>query len=177
MSVFLRYLASLMLHMAWQRSGSKGAVPPVRLPRKGPVNLPVNLPVIGPWQMMIAMWMMKRLWKRYGDDVRTHLMTHDNALANRVGAYLPTGAPDASLNPTIPATPATVNVPTSNSISTPAIAAPTASAITHDTKPLPTRRLPQNSQGATQNTTSNSTSALAKPGSILSRLRGAKQSG
>jgi len=162
MSVFLRYLASLMLHMAWQRTGNKGAVPPMRLPRRGPVNLPV----IGPWQMMVAMWMLKRIWKRYGDDVRTRLMTHDNALANRVGAYLPTGAPDnatsvnATSATTASATPATVNIPASNSSS--AAPAATPPAVTHDTTLLPTRRLPGAQNGA-----------QAKPqGSLLSKLRG-----
>jgi hypothetical protein len=84
MSALLRYLISLVLHIAWARMG-KGPIPAVKLPRRGPVNLPV----IGPWQMMIGLWLVNRLWDRYGHGVKNNLSNHPHPAARVAGSLLP----------------------------------------------------------------------------------------
>ena len=87
MSIFFRYLLSLAMNMAWQRAGKGGAIPPVRLPGKG--KSPVNLPMIGPWQMMLATWVIKRVWARHGTKIKDHLMNNANDLTRRAAQYIP----------------------------------------------------------------------------------------
>lgn len=87
MSIFFRYLLSLAMNMAWQRAGRGGAIPPVRLPGKG--KQPVNLPMIGPWQMMLATWIIKRVWARHGTTIKNHLQNNANDLTRRAAKYIP----------------------------------------------------------------------------------------
>jgi hypothetical protein len=84
MPTFLKYLLSMIVHMMWSRMG-KGPVPPIKLPRKGPVNLPI----IGPWQVMIgACGLITSSGIRYSRDVKTHLMNAQHpAVAQRRFAH------------------------------------------------------------------------------------------
>ena len=86
MSVFFRFVMTLLANVAWQRIGGKGAVPPVRLPRtKGPINIPV----LTPWQMMAAMWVARKAWGRYGNQVKSRIDAVNHPAARQVGAWLP----------------------------------------------------------------------------------------
>ena len=110
MSTFLRYLMSMVVHLAWRRTGRSGPIPPIRIPGK---SKHIDLPVIGTWQLMAAMWLVKKLWDRYGHDVKGHLKNNANDLARRAASYLPdpstprnlaTATPSlAPINATIPA--------------------------------------------------------------------------
>ena len=152
MSVFLRYLASMLLHLMWSRAGKGGPLPPVRLPGKKPVNLPV----LGPWQMMAAMWLTKKLWEKYGREVKTHLMSTNHPAARGIGSMLPDTknaalGTNASANAsTHTSTPAPASAPAS--VAPPGVQpAPGAAGsmqgtvASHDTQPLPGRRLPSGS--------------------------------
>lgn len=88
MSTFLKYLLSLAAHMAWMRAGKSGPVPPVRLPHN---KKPLPLPVIGPWQMLIATWVLRKLWQRYGDDVRARVAKVDHPAAQKIYDLIPSG--------------------------------------------------------------------------------------
>jgi hypothetical protein len=145
MSVFFRYLISMLVHMMWTRMGNRGPVPPIRIPRKGPVNLPT----IGPWQMMIVMWMMKAFWEKYGRDLKLKLMSSNHPVAKRVGSVLPPtkkasmgGFGSAGRSTT--SAPATITVPANPSAPNTATQ-PSAQATSYNTQPLPTRRLPAGS--------------------------------
>lgn len=167
MSVFLRYLMSFLISLMWNRSGRGGSAPP--LPRLG--KKPVSLPVIGPWQMMIGMWLMRRMWEKYGHDVKAHLANTPHPAARGIGSLLPnpqSAAPSATASSASTAStagtqtagstgPAQVMAPGAGSVSgiassaapaasssPPAAAAPAAAA-PQDTQPLRTRRLPQGS--------------------------------
>ena len=159
MSTFMRYMMSLVVHLAWRRAGRGGPIPPVRLP--GKKGGPVNLPVIGTWQMMAAMWLARKFWERYGHDVKAHLKTNSNDLARRAATYLPdpktppaakTFPASATASPSAPPTPAVVPTPRpapnlqTQPLSSPNIAPPTAS--------------------------SNGAPTSAPSGSLLSKLRG-----
>ena len=87
MSTFFRYLLSFAMQMAWRRAGKGGAIPPVRLPGKG--KPPINLPLIGPWQMMAATWVLKRVWGRYGSQITSHLQNNANDLTRRAAKFIP----------------------------------------------------------------------------------------
>lgn len=143
MPTFLRYMMSLVVHLAWLRAGRGGPVPPVRLPSKKGKS--VNLPVIGTWQMMAAMWLAKKFWERYGHDVKAHLKTNPNDLARRAATYLPdpknppaakklAAAAAATASPTPAPTTAPVPAPRpapnlqTQPLSPPNIAPPTASS-------------------------------------------------
>jgi len=183
MSTFLRYLVSLAIHMTWSRMGKGGPVPPIRLPRKGPVNLPV----LGPWQVMVGMWLMNKVWDRYGRELKTHLMNAGHPAARAAGSLLPhpkngaAGADTATASThtaTIhTATPATVNVPRNSANGTPVGGAAQPTAVqpappvqSHKTQLLSDTQSPQpgNAQG--------SPSQQAPQGSILSSLRRGKSS-
>src|SRR4028119_858127 len=84
MPTLIKYLLSMIVHMMWSRRG-KGPVPPIRLPRKGPVNLPV----VGPWQVMIGMWLLNKLWDRYGREVKSHLMNAQHPAVRNAGTLIP----------------------------------------------------------------------------------------
>ena len=192
MSVFLRYLLSMMVHMTWMRMGKGGPVPPLKIPRKGPVNLPV----IGPWQVMIGMWLMNKMWEKYGRDVKTHLADTGSSVAKRVGSLLP----DPKNTPA--ASPASSNAARATSGSTtpatvsaaapaaPPIASP-APAPSHDTQVLSSApanpqnsstrnaapQIPNQHDADTQDTDAHASNSQRLPqGSLLSRLRGAKPS-
>ncbi len=143
MSVFLRYLASMLLHLMWSRAGKGGPLPPVRLPGKGPVNLPV----LGPWQMMAAMWLANKIWEKYGRDVKAHLMSTNHPAARGVGSMLPDPKNAAANNTSTHApasAPASVTAPSVQPA--PGAAASTnGAAASHDTQPLTGRRLPSGS--------------------------------
>lgn len=144
MGSFVRYLASLMLHIAWQRAGNRGGVPPIRLTKRGPVTLPV----IGPWQMMIAMWVLRKLWAAYGDDVKGHMLNSKNKFVNQVATSLPS-TPGATT--------------TQNAAPDPDMAAPAPVYSQPSTPP----------SYATQPLAP----AAPRPGSLLSRLRGSTSPG
>ncbi len=65
MAVFLKYLMILLVHLIWEHIGGRGPVPPIRVPKKGPVTLPA----ISGWHVLIAFWLTKQLWSHYGQAV------------------------------------------------------------------------------------------------------------
>ena len=87
MGTLVKYLLSLAVHAAWMRAGKGGATPPIRMPGK---KAPVNLPVIGPWQMMLITWMVRKLWTRYGDDVKARVGQVDHPAARQIHDWIPT---------------------------------------------------------------------------------------
>jgi len=131
MSVFLRYLISLMAHLAWQRMGNRGPVPPLRLSKKSPTALPV----IGSWQLMAAMWVINRFWQRYGNEIRSRLLDAKSSALNRAASMLPSQvlppAPSQSVSTTATRSPQSAATP-----------APRAR---YDTQPLPAQSLPAGS--------------------------------
>lgn len=116
MNILFKFLATLIANMIWQRVGGKGAIPPVRLPRSGKH---INVPAVGSWQMMIAMWVLKKFWHQYGGSVKTRLTDMPHPVPRRVGSWLP----DAPANTSNLAAP-TVPTPL---VSQPAISAPATS--------------------------------------------------
>lgn len=126
MNIFLRYLMSLMAHVAWQRMGRGGPVPPLRIPGKRTVNLPA----ISSWQMMAALWLMKKVWGRYGQNVKSRLMDAPHPWARQAGSLLPDPSTTGATAPT-PVAPA----PTVAAASIPPAPA------NHDTQPLPPQKL------------------------------------
>lgn len=86
MGVFVKFLVSLVAHLIWQRVGGKGGIPPVRLPR---ANKPVIIPTVSTWQLMIAMWVMKKFWAQYGGQVKTRLTDTPHPIPRRIGSWLP----------------------------------------------------------------------------------------
>jgi hypothetical protein len=102
MNVFLKFVFSLIAHAAWKRIGGGGAVPPIRLPRSKRV---IGIPALSSWQLMAAMWVVKKLWNRHGDTVKTRLTTAKNPVVRRVGSYIPdatAGAATAAQNTVSP---------------------------------------------------------------------------
>lgn len=171
MPVFMRYLMSLIFHMMWSRIGKGAPAPPLRVPRRG--TGPAALPSIAPWQMVIAMWTLNKMWDKFGNDVKSRLLTTNNSTAKGIGSLLPDPKGDAGSTPkVVSAGNATtvVNAPSVNAPATPAAspappitphmsthaggqAGAGSPAPSHDTQPLTSARLPH--------------------GSVLSRLRGA----
>ena len=148
MGTFLRYLMAYGVQLMWQRSGKSGVTPPMRMPFGKNKNKPAAIPIIGPWQMMIAMWLGRQIWSIYGNQVKTKLRQTNHPIAHHVHDLLPdTGKPTQS----------------TSAQNTPAPAKP-VSAIT----PAP-RVAPQYGTqvlGDTQNGSGN-----LPPGSVLSSLR------
>jgi hypothetical protein len=106
MGVFVKFLVSMVMHLLWQRVGGKGAIPPVRLPRS---NKPVIIPAVSTWQLMIAMWVLKKFWAQYGGQVKSRLTDTSHPIPKRIGSWLPDtdAASHAVVNaPATPATPA-----------------------------------------------------------------------
>lgn len=183
MPTFLRYLASLVLHLAWRRAGRGGPVPPIRLPGKAGKNgKAVDLPVIGTWQLMAAVWLLKQVWNRYGHEVKGRLASHTNDLARRAATFLP----DTTVPATVPATaPAAPNVGTPN-FATPSapIPTPVPTPTPRVTPNLNTQVLPSQTptaQAPTQPTTPQTSSPTSTQngaptklpsGSLLNKLRG-----
>ena len=117
MPYIFRYLAALAMQVAWSRMGQKGAAAPMRMKPGGKA-----LPVIGPWQMMIGAWLVKKLWTRFGPDVTASLHNARHPVV-RGAASIFAGTPGPLLNnantaptpPTVAATPPVVvsNAPAS----------------------------------------------------------------
>ena len=167
MSVFIKYLLSIAAHMMWRRMGKGGPIPPIPLPRKGPVNLPV----LGPWQVMIGMWLMNKMWERYGRELKTHLMNAGNPVVRGAGTLLPdtgAGTPNTSAPGTTPnnSSAAHNSVPTTINAPTPA----PAPAPNYKTQNL------SDTTPASQTNSSAPTSQRLSQGSILSSLRRTKSS-
>jgi hypothetical protein len=170
MPTLFKYLLSMIVHMMWSRMG-KGPVPPIRVPRKGPVNLPV----VGPWQVMIGMWLMNKLWERYSRDLKTHLMNAQHPVVRNAGSLIPdpknapqngtsgNTSPQTTAAPST--TPATINVPASGQSSPAQVSSPPA-APSHKTQPLSNSTQPAQPAAANGNP-----SRRLSPGSILSSLR------
>jgi hypothetical protein len=83
-STLLRYLVSFGVHLAWHRSGRSGAVPPLRLPFGKSKGKHLPLPAIAPWQIMATLWLARKIWTRYGDDIQARLDQSKDALLERV---------------------------------------------------------------------------------------------
>lgn len=160
MPVFLRYLMSLIFHMMWSRVGKGAPAPPLRVPRRGKGS--TTLPTIAPWQMVIAMWTLNKMWDKFGNDVKSRLLTTDNPAAKGIGSLLPDPKSNAATLKVVPAGSATtvVNAPMTAAASTAAPPAPDPSRMSthagvqaaasnptpsHDTQPLTKANLPQGS--------------------------------
>ncbi len=150
MGTFLRYLMAFGVQMAWQKTGKGGATPPMRMPfgKKKGQSLP--MPIIGPWQMMIALWLGRQIWAVYGNQVKSKLQNAAHPVAKHVGGLLP----DTGSTPSV-ATPM-VN---------PATQPPSAAAST----PSAPRATPQ--YGTQQLDPTQNGSGDLPPGSVLSGLR------
>ncbi len=164
MSTFIRYLMSLVVHLAWRRAGRGGPVPPVRLP--GKKGKPVDLPVIGTWQLMAAMWLVKKFWERYGHDVKAHLKTNTNDLARRASTFLPDPKNSPSAKNLSAATTAAPSPASPSPASAPSFVPAPRSAPNLHTQPLS----PPNIAPATAS--SNGAPTAVPSGSLLSKLRG-----
>ena len=178
MSTFFRYLLALSMNLAWQRAGRGGAIPPVRLPGKG--KSPVSLPMIGPWQMMAATWVLKRVWARHGTNIKSRLMNNANDLTRRAAQYIPdpkgAGAASGVASGAKPNT-------TSSTRSAPSVTPSVTPSATPSATPMPTpastpRPAPNfNTQvlggtPASNATTSTTPQSPLPQGSILGKLRG-----
>lgn|GEM_PF-4210838 len=150
MSTFLKYLMAFGVQALMQRTGKHGAVPPMRIPFGKNKGQSVPLPVIGPWQMMIAMWVARQIWTVYGDDVKAKLKRAKHPLVKHVGTLLPTTGKTP-----VPAT-ATPAPAASTPSPTPAAAPPPPQ---YGTRPLDTP------------TNGGSNSGNLPPGSLLNSLR------
>lgn len=85
MASMFRFLASLIAHVAWHRSGRRGVLPPMRLSRKKSSPFPV--PSL--WQIMAASWAAERLWKAYGPVVKQRLKDSPSPAVHKIGDLLP----------------------------------------------------------------------------------------
>jgi hypothetical protein len=83
-SNLFRYLLSFAVHLVWLRSGKGGPVPPMRLPFGKNKGRLLPLPVIASWQLMIVLWLARKIWGRYGDDIQQRLGQTKDALLDRV---------------------------------------------------------------------------------------------
>ena len=154
MGTLLRYLMAFGVQMAWQKTGKGGATPPMRMPFGKSKGKDIPLPIIGPWQMMIALWLGKRIWAIYGNQVKSRMQNATHPVAKHVGGLLPdtgsTLSATSSAAPPVQATPATGSTPKAS-------------------RPAPqygTRQLDPN-----QNDAASNSSGSLPPGSLLSRLR------
>ena len=127
MAALFRFLASLLAHTVWNRTGRRGPLPPMRLPGKRTTNLPIP----SPWQIMAASWAAERVWKAYGPTVKQRLKQNPSPMAHKISDLLP--GPENVM----PAPSAAPNV------------APTAApAPTRKTSNAATQRLPQDATDA-----------------------------
>lgn len=155
MGTFLRYLMAFAVQLAWQRAGKTGATPPMRMPFGKNKNKAMPLPIIGPWQMMIAMWLARQVWTIYGQQVKTKLKNVNHPVADHIGNLLP----DAGSTPG-----QTYNVPAQPVTATPAPSTP---------PPAPSRPAPQYGTqplDSPVNGAANGSGDLP-PGTILNSLR------
>lgn len=110
MHAFLRYLIAFVAQLAWQRTGKRGALPPVRIPFGKNKGSAMPLPVIGAWQMMVAMWLIKQVWAVYGGNVKNKLQNAAHPMVSHIGNLLP----DSKGKSTLATSPATNAGHTSN---------------------------------------------------------------
>lgn len=97
MSVLIRYLLSLAVHLAWQRIGKGKAVPPIRVPvgrgKRGP------LPVLSSWQIMAATYVLRRVWSAYGGEIRARLATAKHPAVRSLASKIPDPVAPAKATP------------------------------------------------------------------------------
>jgi hypothetical protein len=153
MPYIFRYLAALALQLAWARAGKKGAAAPLRMkPGAKP------MPVIGPWQMMVGAWVVKKLWARFGPEVTATLNNARHPAVRGVASII-NGTPGPLLHS--PAAPA-------NTAPTPPTPVVAPSVVVSNTP---------NSYGtqvldANGNATVTAPNVTARRGTLLDRLRG-----
>ena len=152
MGTFLRYLLSFAVQTAWQRAGSKGAIPPMRMPIGKNKGKLIALPIFGPWQMMIAMWLIRQVWAVYGSQVKARLRSTNHPVANHVGKLLP----DPDLGQT--------------AANSPAAGAPSAAPASAGSTPAPRPAAQYGTQVLSDSDSDDNTGTLP-PGSVLSSLR------
>ncbi len=156
MSTLLKYLMAFAVQTLMQRTGRQGAVPPMRIPFGKNKGQSVPLPIIGPWQMMIAMWVARQVWTVYGESVKTKLKHAKHPLVQHVGAILP----DSGKTSHSSTAKSQINAPAPAAAPAPATApAPAPAPPQYGTRPLDT------SNGDTNN------SGNLPPGSLLNSLR------
>ena len=117
MAALFRFLASLLAHVFWHRSGRRGPLPPLRIPGKRTTHLPIP----SPWQIMAASWAIERLWKAYGPTVKRRLNENPSPLANKIGDLLPGPeqvAPASNSAPNPATTTAATTTPTKSGATT-----------------------------------------------------------
>jgi hypothetical protein len=136
MAKIFRYLFSILAHVAWRRSGKSGPLPHFKAPGKRTTRLPIP----SPWQVMVATWILERLWKEFGDDVK-HKLTHTKSPAvNRLGQMIPAPGDAAQAQPA-QSQPALAGAPQGNGQPSQS----TAQAPNYDTQKLQTGPLPSGS--------------------------------
>lgn len=153
MPYVFRYLASLALQLVWARAGKKG-VAPLRIKPGGK-----SLPVIGPWQMMVGAWVVKRLWARFGPEVTASLNNARHPAVRGVVSII-SGTPGPLLSQNAPAASNTAPTP-------PTVAATPPVIVSNAPSSYGTQML--NGNASTAATTPIVT---AKRGTLLDRLRG-----
>jgi hypothetical protein len=148
-----RYLLAFAVQIAWQRAGRGGSIPPVRMPVGRGKGKTLPLPIIGPWQMMAAMWLARKIWARYGDDIQRRFDQEKGKVLDRLD-HIVVGQSKSGNNPNGPASQSTPPA-------APQIAAPAA------------RPAPNYGTQVLDDSTSNSNSpSNLPPGSVLTGLRG-----
>ena len=147
MGTLLRYLMAYAVQVMWQRSGKGGATPPMRMPFGKNKGKAMPMPMIGPWQMMIMMWIARQIWAIYGNQVKAKLSGVNHPVASHIGNILP---PTGSTS--------------SSATTAPTVAAPTA-------PPAPAPR-PAPHYGTQVLDDPDDDAADLPPGSVLSGLRG-----
>lgn len=162
MGTFLRYLLSLGIQLAWQRSGRGGAIPPIRMPFGRNKGKTMPLPIIGPWQMMAAMWIIQRVWKMYGNQIKDRLSNGDNPLLGHLHDLLP-DTPGARPS----------NASTSSATASSASAQQASTAPTPAPRPAPQYHTQPLSTAAQANGAKSTSTAPLPSGSVLNGLRGA----
>ena len=156
MATLVRFLMSLVVHMAWQRMGKGGPIPRLRTPK----GKTVVLPTLAPWQIMAATWVAKKAWERYGHAVKSRINSVDNHWVKQAGGLLPDppGTPAQNSAASTPATPPTP----------PAAPAPPRPTPQYGTQVLPSNGAPQTPN---TNASSNGNTDTLPAGSVLSGLR------
>lgn len=157
MPYVFRYLASLALQVAWARVGKKGAAPPLRM-KPGAKSLPV----IGPWQMMVGAWIVKKLWARFGPDVQAKMNNARHPAVRGVASII-NGTPGPLLPQNAPAASKTAPTPPTVSATPPVV-------VSNAPASYGTQALGSNANTATP--TSPAPAVAAKRGTLLDKLRG-----
>lgn len=168
MGTLIRYLISFGLQLAWQRAGKGGATPPMRMPFGKNRGKTVPLPILGPWQMMVAMWLARRVWDSYGTQIKDKVRNVQHPLAGHINDFL-SGTPSGASQNTPHPSPNTPNVQQSTPAqSTPAATSPAPPAAA----PRPTPKYGTQRLDDTAAQSGSTPSSPLPPGSILSGLRG-----